>query len=89
MNKDQVLGVLILILSTVGIIVYGWLLFFVAPQLILQISAFIAVATILAILAWIGWTMATTPPPAPIETETYTATKEASKESLKEKIDGP
>jgi len=33
----------------------------------LRITAFIAVAGILAILAWIGYTLATTPPPKPIE----------------------
>jgi predicted DNA-binding transcriptional regulator len=36
---------------------------------VLQVTAFIAVAGILVILAWIGWTMATTPPPAPLESE--------------------
>ncbi|MEM2872557.1 MAG: hypothetical protein QXD82_00110 [Nitrososphaerales archaeon] len=78
MNKDQVIGALILIASVLGIIVYGWLLFFVAPQLVLQISAFIAILVILGILAWIGWTMATTPPPAPMEAEITTSTQEAS-----------
>ncbi|MEM3078489.1 MAG: hypothetical protein QXR38_03230 [Nitrososphaerales archaeon] len=78
MNKDQVIGALISIASVLGIIVYGWLLFFVAPQLVLQISAFIAILVILGILAWIGWTMATTPPPAPMEAEITTSTQEAS-----------
>ncbi|MGQ9469036.1 MAG: transcriptional regulator [Nitrososphaerales archaeon] len=52
-----------------GIVIYGWLLFFIAPQLVLQISAFVAIVAILGILAWIGWTMANTLPPAPIEAE--------------------
>jgi predicted DNA-binding transcriptional regulator len=56
-----------LVASIIGIILYGWLLFFVAPQLVLQISAYIAVIAILGILAWIGYTMASTPPPKPIE----------------------
>jgi len=67
LSKDQVIGAIITIVSMLGIIIYGWLLFFIAPQLVLQISAFIVVVAILAILAWIGWTMATTSPPTPIE----------------------
>ena len=35
--------------------------------LILQITGFIAVAGVFGILAWIGYTLATTPPPKPIE----------------------
>jgi len=56
----------ILVASIVGIVVYTWLLFTYAI-LVLQITAFVAVALVLVIAAWIGWTMATTPPPAPLE----------------------
>jgi predicted DNA-binding transcriptional regulator len=58
----------ILVASIVGIVVYTWLLLTYAI-LVLQITAFIAVAFVLIIAAWIGWTMATTPPPAPLEPE--------------------
>ncbi len=34
---------------------------------LIAIPVFIAVVAVLAIGAWIGWTMATTPPPKPIE----------------------
>jgi len=87
LDKDQAIGALILIASIAGIIIYGWLLFFIAPQLVLQISAFIVVVAILAILAWIGYTMATTPPPAPIEDLTLTQPKSpiTSKTETKEK----
>jgi len=68
MNKDQGIGAVILVASIVGVIVYTWFLF-TRPIIVLQITAFIAVAIVLVILAWIGWTMATTPPPAPLETE--------------------
>jgi predicted DNA-binding transcriptional regulator len=68
MNKDQGIGAVILVASIVGIVVYTWLLFTYAI-LVLQITAFIAVAFVLIIAAWIGWTMATTPPPAPLEPE--------------------
>jgi len=66
MNKDQGIGAMMLVASVAGILVYAWLLFTYAI-LVLQITAFVAVALVLVIAAWIGWTMATTPPPAPLE----------------------
>jgi len=66
MSKDQLIGAVILVASVVGIVVYGWLLYLFST-LVLQVTAFVAVALILGILAWIGWTMATTPPPMPID----------------------
>ena len=65
MANDRALGGTILSLSVVGIIIYGALLYFL-PIIILEITAFLAVVVLLGILAWIGWTMATTPPPEPI-----------------------
>ena len=50
-----------------GILVYGYLLIGPYSYLLLQLTAFIAVAGVLGILAWIGYTLATTPPPKPIE----------------------
>ncbi|MCP8318389.1 MAG: hypothetical protein L6N95_00990, partial [Candidatus Methylarchaceae archaeon HK01B] len=70
MEKDQTIGVLMFLVSIAVIIFYGWLLFFTAWTIfVLQITVFVAAAAILAILAWIGWTMATTPPPKPIDEE--------------------
>jgi len=66
MNKDQAYGALILVGSLAGLAAYTWLLYGF-PLLMLQITAFVAAAAVLVILAWIGWTMATTPPPQPIE----------------------
>jgi len=67
-SKDQTIGALILIVCVLGIVIYGWLVFLTAFwDLILKLTGFIAVGGILAIGAWIGWTMATTPPPKPIE----------------------
>ena len=43
MNKDQGIGAVILVASIVGIVVYAWLLFTYAI-VVLQITAFIAVA---------------------------------------------
>ena len=68
MNKDQGIGAVILVASIIGVVVYAWSLYAYAI-VVLQITAFVAVASILVILAWIGWTMATTPPPAPLDLE--------------------
>jgi predicted DNA-binding transcriptional regulator len=66
MANDRVVGGAILGGSIVGIIIYGLLLYSQWSLLVLQISAFLAVLALLGILAWIGYTMATTPPPEPI-----------------------
>jgi len=68
MNKDQAIGTVILVGTVIGVMLYAWLLYAFAI-VVLQITAFIAVGAVLVILAWIGWTMATTPPPAPLEPE--------------------
>jgi len=68
MNKDQAAGVAILVGSVAGIIVYAWLIYTYAI-VTLQVTAFLAVAAVMTILAWIGWTMATTPPLEPIDYE--------------------
>lgn len=68
MNRDTLIGVVVLVLSITGIVAYNWLLFFTDWSLIvLKLTAFIAVTGVLAIIAWIGYTLATTPPPKPIE----------------------
>jgi len=68
LNRDQVIGALISAASVTGIVIYGWILFFTEWKiLLLQLTGFVAVAAILGILAWIGYTLATTPPPKPIE----------------------
>jgi hypothetical protein len=46
---------------------------------IIALPVFIAFVAIMFIGAWIGWTMATTPPPKPIE-EITTEVEEASEE---------
>ena len=68
MLNDRFLGWTILLGSVLGICVYFYLTF-LSPwiMLIIQISAFVAVAAVLLIMAWIGYTLATTPPPVPIE----------------------
>lgn len=65
MANDRAVGGGILAGSVLGIIIYGLLIFY-WPLLVLEITAFVAVLALLAILAWIGYTMATTPAPEPI-----------------------
>jgi hypothetical protein len=81
MSKDQVIGGAILAVCVVVAIGYLVTLFY--PQWlvtigllgstvnvqfwVIAIPVFIAFIAILAIGAWIGYTMATTPPPKPIE----------------------
>lgn len=68
MVNDRLLGGAILTGSIAGVIAYFWLLFFSSWALItIQVSAFLAVAAVLFILAWIGYTLTTTPPPIPLE----------------------
>jgi len=65
MANDRAVGGAIFAGSVIGIILYGILLVY-AWEITIRVTAFIGVALILAILAWIGYTMATTPPPEPI-----------------------
>jgi len=68
MSKDQAIGGILLVVSIVVILAYGYLVFFSQWSLfVLQLTGFIAVTGVFAILAWIGYTLATTPPPKPIE----------------------
>jgi predicted DNA-binding transcriptional regulator len=75
MAKDRAIGAALVVGAVVGVFVYGFLLFypFGANSKIalytLEITAFVAVVGILAILGWIGYVMATTPPPVPLEPE--------------------
>lgn len=68
MSKDQVIGAVLLVGGVLGIIAYGYLVFLTEWALaVLKLTGFVAVAGVLGILAWIGYTLATTPPPKPIE----------------------
>jgi len=54
--------------SLLGIVCYFYLVF-LSPWglLVVRISAFLAVAAVLVIVAWIGYTLATTPSPEPLD----------------------
>jgi len=92
LTRDQIIGVLMAIGSIVGIALYAWLVFLSEwAMLILKITAFIAVGAVLGIMAWIGYTLATTPPPPKleeiekeIEKELKELEKEVEKEAKKE-----
>jgi NADH:ubiquinone oxidoreductase subunit 6 (subunit J) len=77
MGKDQAYGGIIFIVALVVAITY--VVAFFAPYLNLPpwwrewavyLPVFVFVLAVLVICMWIGWTMLTTPPPAPIEPET-------------------
>ena len=81
-SKDQALGWVIFLICAVVAIVYFIALIFAGNVIdlvglnmdswklqlwLVAIPVLIAFLAILGIGAWIGWTMATTPPPKPIE----------------------
>ena len=74
MRRDQLVGIGMVVVSLVVILFYAVALF--KPDLLgeeeldfmlVKVTVFIAVAAVMGILAWIGYTLATTPPPKPIE----------------------
>ncbi|MDG6994649.1 MAG: transcriptional regulator [Nitrososphaerota archaeon] len=71
MAKDRAIGAALVLGAAIGIIIYGFLMFYNVgiALLVLKITAFLAVLAMLAILGWIGYVMATTPPPVPLEPE--------------------
>jgi Mn2+/Fe2+ NRAMP family transporter len=98
-SKDQAIGwlifavcVVVIILYLVGLLYYGkplgdsaadpWSIQFT----LVAVPVLLAFVLILGIGAWIGWTMATTPPPKPIEElETEAKKEEAAEKEEKEK----
>ena len=96
MSKDQAIGGAILVVCLLVAIVYAVVLLFpgwtvellnldLAGETLrlyaVAVPVFIALIAILFIGAWIGWTMATTPPPKPIEE--ITSEIEEKKEEMK------
>lgn len=71
MSRDKAIGAGMLIGSIAVILVYIWLLWFPiwsgVDVFLLKLTGTVAVAAVFGILAWIGYTLATTPPPKPIE----------------------
>ncbi|AEA13357.1 transcription regulator containing HTH domain-like protein [Thermoproteus uzoniensis 768-20] len=68
MHRDKAVGIGLLILSVLVIVVYAWLVFLTKYDIVvLKATAFLAVAAVFGILGWVGYALATTPPPKPIE----------------------
>lgn len=99
MSKDQAIGGLIFIVCVVLIIGYIAGMFFYDPyikswlnigseafvrQWLVAVPVLVAFVAVLGIGAWIGWTMATTPPPKPIEEIEAEEKKEEEKEKATE-----
>jgi 1,4-dihydroxy-2-naphthoate octaprenyltransferase len=94
-SKDQAIGgviclvcVIVGLLYTLGLFYWGYILDVGAWSIalwLIAIPVFIAFIAILAIGAWIGWTMATTPPPKPIEEITSEMEKEQKATTVEEK----
>jgi predicted DNA-binding transcriptional regulator len=95
MSKDQAIGGAILVVCllvaigyTLSLFVPDWLSwigvsYVFDPVWVVAIPVFIAFIAILFIGAWIGWTMATTPPPKPIE-EITTEVEETAETKMPE-----
>ncbi|MBS7653746.1 transcriptional regulator [Candidatus Bathyarchaeota archaeon] len=96
MSKDQILGALILALCL--LVAVGYIAVLAFPRILagplnlnegdvrfwaVAIIVLIAFLAIMFIGAWIGWTIATTPPPKPIEE----IEKEIEEESKPEKTE--
>jgi len=79
MDRERAIGAAVMILSIVGIAVYG-LLLYTYPVVVLQLSIFAAVAVVLLIVAWIGWTMASTPSQPAVGKEPVGGSGAASKQ---------
>jgi len=61
-----------MVASIIVIIFYAFVdIYF--PLIVLQITAFLAIAAVLVILAWIGYTLMTTPAPKPVVEEPTSA----------------
>lgn len=95
MSRDQIIGWLLVLTSTIVIVLYVWLVFFPPINgldiVVLKLTGTIAVAGVFGILGWIGYTLATTPPPKPIEEvekELEEELKKLEKELKEEDKDG-
>jgi formate hydrogenlyase subunit 3/multisubunit Na+/H+ antiporter MnhD subunit len=99
-SKDQAIGGVIFLVCVIVAIFYVVTLFYpdwlinlgwtTAEKSTIQfwliaIPMFIAFVAIMGIGAWIGWTMATTPPPKPIEEITSEIEEKKEEEKAEEK----
>lgn len=77
--RDKILGVLFLSLALFGMVAYFWLLF-LSPQDVefqgktisewaVVVPVIVIVFVVLFLVAWIGWALASTAPPLPVNEE--------------------
>jgi lysylphosphatidylglycerol synthetase-like protein (DUF2156 family) len=90
-SKDQSIGglifavcIIVMIGYLLGLLYYGNPLDWSLAFTLVAVPVLIAFVLILGIGAWIGWTMATTPPPKPIEEFEAEEKKEETEEKEKE-----
>lgn len=82
MGKDQAIGAVIFVVSVLVAIAFVGLLFFYDPYItsfinigatadvrywLIATPVSVTFVVLMAVGSWIGWTMATTPPPKPFE----------------------
>jgi len=92
-SKDQTIGGLICLVCVVVGVLYTIGLFWLGGNpfdwglqfWLIVIPVFIAFVAVMGIGAWIGWTMATTPPPKPIEEITSEIEEKKEEEKVEEK----
>jgi len=72
-GKDRFIGAAILLASVLVAIAYALLLYFGYGSTLTVILVSVALYILLGIVGWIGWTIATTPSPKPIESEVGSA----------------
>jgi hypothetical protein len=100
-SKDQAIGGVIFIVCAAVAVLYLVTLFY--PNWIINLGwasdaggirfwvvavpVFVAFIGIMGIGAWIGWTMATTPPPKPIEEVTTETSEEKEEIKTEEKVE--
>lgn len=80
-KPDKSVGIAIFISCIIVFIIYAWLLLVSEwSAIVLQLTVLAAVAGLLGVLAWIGYTMATTPPPPSAEQEQRFGPREIGRE---------
>jgi len=99
MSKDKVYGILVFLISLAVIVLYTlwlpvskWILktgsdepvFLLTREMAILLPVYLAMVVVFGIIAWIGWTMATTPPPAPIDLEELESWEEEEEEEEEE-----
>ncbi|MGP3667375.1 MAG: transcriptional regulator [Candidatus Bathyarchaeota archaeon] len=87
MVSDKVLGGLMFVGGVIVFIIYAWALFFaggVAWWWAISIVAIVAVGAVCVIIAWVGYTLLTTPAPSPVTLEPEPETGKVEEEKSEE-----